>query len=147
MVLGPLVRALGQRFREFARLVGTFFWGYVRWVLLPPFVALGAMFALREVLPRSWRGVVIVAALLPTWALTAIWAVRLGDLSFAAAAGLSAMCAFFFAIGALQYFKARQSAGEPLAEVLAQFERVALPAGYWQQRVRERVRLEVETSR
>jgi serine/threonine protein kinase len=63
------------------------------------------------------------------------------------ASDLSAMCAFFFAIGALQYFKARQSAGEPLAEVLAQFERVALPAGYWQQRVRERVRLEVETSR
>ncbi|MCM2255032.1 MAG: serine/threonine-protein kinase [Vicinamibacteria bacterium] len=220
IVLRPLVRALGQRFRAFARLVATFFWGYVKWVLLPPFGSAAAIFALRDVVPRPWRGVLIIGAMVPAWALTAIWAVRLGDLGFAAAAilmegldasaamersralaaaakrdlrgfervravllvaglgvglgvgsglatfaedgagpglrlaiaaaafaGLSVMCAFFFAIGALQYFKARQSAGEPLAEVLAQFERLALPAGYWQQRVRERVRLDVETSR
>ncbi len=55
--------------------------------------------------------------------------------------------ALFLIALALLYFRACQASGEPLADVLGQFEKEALPAGYWQQHMRDRIRLQVESSR
>jgi serine/threonine protein kinase len=49
--------------------------------------------------------------------------------------------------GGLLYFKTRQALGEPLAEVLQEFEHRALPRDYWQHKLQERIRLEVAASR
>jgi serine/threonine protein kinase len=49
--------------------------------------------------------------------------------------------------GGLLYFKTRQALGEPLAQVLHEFEDRALPRDYWQHKLQERIRMEVEASR
>jgi hypothetical protein len=48
---------------------------------------------------------------------------------------------------ALLYFKSRQALGEPLGQVLADFERRSLPADYWPRRAADRVRLDVSLRR
>ncbi len=54
--------------------------------------------------------------------------------------------AFMLVATGLLYFKIRQAAGEPLDAILADFERSALPVGYWQQQVRARIRQRIEGS-
>jgi serine/threonine protein kinase len=49
--------------------------------------------------------------------------------------------------GGLLYFKTRQALGEPLTQVLHEFEDRALPRDYWQHKLQERIRMEVESSR
>jgi serine/threonine protein kinase len=48
---------------------------------------------------------------------------------------------------ALLYFKSRQALGEPLGQVLADFEQRSLPADYWPRRAADRVRLDVSLRR
>jgi hypothetical protein len=48
---------------------------------------------------------------------------------------------------ALLYFRTREAAGEPLGQVLSDFERRALPPSSWQMRLRDRLRSEIRSRR
>jgi serine/threonine protein kinase len=99
-------------------------------VMMLPMVLLGAVVG--GLLPRVLTGSAASAATLlaaaPAWTLLLALFVPLPLLG-----------------SALLYFKARQSLGEPLADVLRQFEARSLPSDYWQLRVEQRVRLLVES--
>jgi serine/threonine protein kinase len=48
---------------------------------------------------------------------------------------------------ALLYFRTREAAGEPLAQILSEFERRVLPPSSWQMRLRDRLRSEIRSRR